>query len=195
MFGPTQARRSFLVLAALLTAIPTVAVAQSATAVRAAEPRDGSHDFDWEIGSWRTKLRRLQRPLTGSTSWVSYEGTTIVREILNGRSNLVELVIDGPAGKIEGLSLRLYDPEARQWSLNFSNIASGTLSPPVVGEFKDGRGEFYGTDVLYGRTILVRFVMSDITPSSARFEQAFSADGGRTWEVNWIAEDTKVAPR
>jgi len=87
---------------------------------------------------------------------------------------------------------RLYNPDAHQWSLNFSNSSSGTLSPPVYGEFKDGRGEFFGQDSLGSRAILVRFVISPLTPDSIRFEQAFSDDGGKTWEVNWIATDTRV---
>ena len=155
-------------------------------------PRDGQKDFDFEIGSWQTQLRRRLKPLTGSNEWVEYEGTSIVRKILGGRANLVELDVKGPAGRIEGLSLRLYNPDARQWSLNFSNIRSGTLSPPVIGEFKNGRGEFYGADTLGTRAILVRFVIYDVAPNSAKFEQAFSDDGGKTWEVNWIATDTKI---
>jgi len=154
--------------------------------------RDGQHDFDFEIGTWKTHLSRLLHPLTGSKTWVEYEGTTVVRRVANGRANLVELVADGPAGHFEGVSLRLYNPESRQWSLNFSNIRTGTLSPPTIGEFKNGRGEFYNQDTLDGRAILVRFVISDITPDSCRFEQAFSDDGGRTWEVNWIATDTRL---
>jgi hypothetical protein len=154
--------------------------------------RDGSRDFDFEIGTWKTHLRRLQHPLTGSTTWVEYDGTSVVRKVWNGGANLVELDVDGPAGRIEGLSLRLYNPEARQWSLNFSNRRGGTLGPPTIGEFKNGRGEFYAQDTLGDRAILVRFVISNITPDSCRFEQAFSDDGGRTWEVNWIATDTRV---
>jgi hypothetical protein len=163
--------------------------------LQAAPPRDGAHDFDFEVGTWRTHLRRLQGPLSGSTTWVEYAGTSHVRPVLDGRANLVELSVHGPAGRIEGLSLRLYDPAAGQWSLNFSNVRSGTLSPPVIGAFEDGRGEFYGQDTLDGRAILVRFVISDVTPTSCRFEQSFSADGGRTWEPNWIAVDTRVSAR
>jgi hypothetical protein len=153
---------------------------------------DGQHDFDFEIGTWKTHLKRLKNPLSHSTTWVEYEGTTIVRKVWNGRANLVELEVDGPAGHIEGLSLRLYNPESRQWSLNFSNSAGGTLSPPSIGEFKNGRGEFYSQETFGARTILVRFVISDITPRSCRFEQSFSDDGGKTWEANWIATDTLV---
>jgi hypothetical protein len=154
--------------------------------------RDGQHDFDFHIGVWKTHLSRRLRPLTGSTTWVEYEGTTVVRKVWNGRANLVELQVDGAAGHIEALSLRLYNPESRQWSLNFSNSAGGTLSPPTIGEFKNGRGEFFNQETLNGRAIFVRFVISDITPNSVRFEQAFSDDGGKTWEVNWIATDTRV---
>jgi hypothetical protein len=156
------------------------------------EARDGRHDFDFEIGIWKTHLKRLVKPLTGSTTWVEYNGLTKVTKVLEGKANLVELTAKGPAGTFEGLSLRLYNPQARQWSLNFANANSGVLTPAAVGEFKNGRGEFYNQDTLNGRSILVRFVISDITPNSCRFEQAFSDDGGKTWEVNWIAVDTRI---
>src|SRR5436190_22185980 len=156
--------------------------------------RDGQHDFDFEIGTWKTHLSRRLHPLTGSAAWLEYEGTTVVRKVWDGRANLVELEADGPPGHFQGLSLRLYNPEARQWSLNFSNSKGGTLSQPVIGEFKNGRGEFYGQDTLDGRAILVRFVISDITVGACRFEQAFSDDGGQTWEVTWIAPETRVNP-
>jgi hypothetical protein len=158
----------------------------------AATSRNGSHDFDFEIGTWKTHLWRLVDPLTGSTKWVEYEGTSIVRKIWGGRANLVELVADGPADHFEGLNLRLYNPQSRQWSLNFAGSKSGTLSPPTIGEFNNGRGEFFSQETMNGRAILVRFVISDITPDSCRFEQAFSDGGGKNWEVNWIATDTRV---
>jgi hypothetical protein len=104
----------------------------------------------------------------------------------------LELEVAGPSGHIEGLSLRLYNPESHQWSLNFSNSTGGTISQPTIGEFNNGRGEFFDQETLNGRAILVRFVISDITPNSCHFEQAFSDDGGHTWEVNWIATDTRV---
>ena len=177
---------SSLWLAFLLLAVP-VCFAQTNPA-----PRDGNSDFDFEIGSWKTQLKRRLRPLSGSNEWVEYEGTSVVTKVLGGRANIVELDVKGSAGRIEGMSLRLYNPDARQWSLNFSNVRSGTLSPPVLGEFKNGRGEFYGADTLNNRAILVRFVIFDVTTSTAKFEQAFSDDGGKTWEVNWIATDTRL---
>ena len=158
-----------------------------------AEAPDGRNDFDFEIGTWHTRVSRRLHPLTGSTTWAEYEGRSVVRKIGKGPANLVELDVAGPAGRIQGLSLRLYNPEARQWSLHYSNSAGGTLTPPVVGGFRQGRGEFYGQDTLAdGRTVLVRFLIACATTDSCHFEQAFSADGGRAWEVNWIATDTRV---
>ena len=157
-----------------------------------ATQRDGQHDFDFEIGTWNTHLSRLQDPLTGSRTWIEYNGTSVVRKIWDGRANLVELEVDGHTGHVEGLSLRLYNPQSHQWSLNFANVKASTLSVPTIGEFKNGRGEFYDQEPFNGRMILVRNVWSDITANSCRFEQAFSDDGGKTWETNWIAVDTRV---
>jgi len=187
------APRPALLLCGLLAALgPGQARAQSADVQPKA--RDGQRDFDFEIGTWKTRLSVLKQPLTGSTTWVQYEGTTVVRKVWDGRANLVELEAEGPAGHIEALSLRLYNPQSRQWSLNFSNSRTGTLSPPSIGEFTaDGRrGAFYSQETLDGRAILVRFVITPVTPDSLRFEQAFSGDGGKTWELNWVATDTRV---
>lgn len=156
-------------------------------------PRDGSRDFDFEIGTWHTLLKRLQHPLTGSSTWIEYNGTSVVRKVWGGKANLVELDVTGPAGRILGLSLRLYNPESRQWSLNFANASAGTMSVPTVGEFRNGRGEFYDQESFNGRMILIRNVFTDITPTSYRFEQSFSDDGGKTWELNWVAVDTRVS--
>ena len=155
--------------------------------------RDGAHDFDFEIGTWKTHVARLLHPLSGSNTWAQYDGTSVVRKVWNGRANLVELEVDGPAGHIEALSLRLYNPQSRQWSLNFASGRGGTLGVPTVGGFKDGRGEFYDQEQFGDRSVLVRFVISVLSADSCHFEQAFSADGGRTWEANWIATDTRVA--
>jgi hypothetical protein len=153
---------------------------------------DGEHDFDFEIGTWKTHLKRLAHPLTGSTTWVTCDGTTTVHKVWDGKANLVELEVDCPGGHVSALSLRLYNPQSRQWSLNFSNAKDGTLGQPTIGEFQNGIGEFYDQETLDSRAILVRFVIKDITPNSCRFEQAFSKDGGKTWEMNWIATDTRV---
>jgi hypothetical protein len=184
---------ALLLAAVAMLCAPQKSVAlQNAGAPMPAEQRDGSHDFDFEIGTWKTHIHRLVHPLSGSAAWSDYDGISVVRKIWNGRANMVELEVDGPAGHIEGLSLRLYNPESRQWSLNFANSRGGVLGVPTVGEFRNGRGEFYDQEPFNGRMILVRNIWSDITPTSARFEQAFSDDGGKTWEVNWIATDTRV---
>lgn len=197
MMAPSRPMRACLLAAALgCVFLPLVALSQTAaprvSARSGSAGRDGQHDFDFHIGTWKTRLRRLLHPLTGSTTWAEYEGTTVVRKVWNGRANLVELVADGPAGHFEGLSLRLYNPESRQWSLNFANANVGVITQPTIGEFKNGRGEFFDQETLNGRAIFVRFIISDITPNSCRFEQAYSDDGGKTWEVNWIATDTRV---
>lgn len=181
----------FMLFAAMLAAQTNSTTAKAGTQARAGE-HDGQHDFDFEIGDWKTHVRRLAHPLSGSPEWIECEGTTVVRKVWEGRANLLELEADCPTGHFEGLNLRLYNPQSHQWSLNFANSNQGTLNQPTIGEFKNGRGEFYDQEDFNGRTILVRFVISDITPNSCRFEQAFSTDGGKTWEVNWIATDTRV---
>ena len=179
-------------MGALACALSLAPPATGQQAPAAAERRDGQHDFDFEIGVWKTHLKRLLHPLSGSNSWVELEGTTVVRKIWNGQANLAELTTGAASGHLQVLSLRLYDPRSRQWSLNTANANSGSLSVPTIGEFKNGRGEFFDQESFNGRTILVRNVWSDITADSCRFEQAFSDNGGKTWEVNWIAVDTRV---
>ncbi len=153
--------------------------------------RDGRHDFDWDIGSWKTHQKRLLHPLTGSTTWVEYQGTDVVRKIWDGANQgLIEA--QGPAGRLEIYTLRVYNPDAHQWNIYSTNPAAGVLGPPAVGEFKNGRGEFYDQETYNGRAILVRFAVFDITPDSCGFEQAFSADGGKTWEANFIVTETLV---
>lgn len=153
--------------------------------------RDAQRDFDFEFGAWNTSVQVLRAPLSGTEDWLEYEGTTVVHDFLDGRANLAELSVEGPAGRIEGLSFRLYNPETGEWSLNYANIRSGVLTEPVIGGFSDGRGEFYSRQTFNGEPIIVRFVISDITENSIRFEQAFSPDDGETWETNWIAIDTR----
>ena len=154
--------------------------------------RDGQHDFDFAIGKWRTHLSRLRHPLTGSNEWVEYDGSSVVRKVWNGRANLEEFAAHGASGQIEGLTLRLYNPESHQWNQSWSTSNDGTLSQPMVGRFNNGRGEFFDQESFQGRMIYVRWVWSEITNNSCRFEQSFSADGGKSWEVNWINLYTQV---
>jgi hypothetical protein len=185
-----------LVLIATIFVLSTIAAMAQSPTPGAAPPaasamRDGQHDFDFSIGTWKTHVSRLQNPLTGSTSWVEYDGISVVRGILSGRANLFELAADGPAGHLEGVGLRLYNPQSHQWSLNWANGKAGILGVPTIGEFKNGRGVFVDQESFDDRVILVRNSFMDITPDSARFEQTFSDDGGETWETNWVMTFTR----
>lgn len=151
------------------------------------------HDFDWEFGRWATHVKVLHSPLSTDAAWHEYQGTSIVHPLAGGRANVVELDVSGPSGTIQGVALRLFHAQSGQWSLNFANLSDGLLTTPTIGEFTDGRGEFHGLDTVRGRSVLVRFVISEVTADSARFEQSYSADGGRTWELNWVAADTRLA--
>jgi hypothetical protein len=174
------------------TARTNSAATKAALQPRAGE-RDGQHDFDFFVGTWKFHLKRRLKPLTGSNSWVEFDGIDVDRNILNGKANIDELAVDGPTGHVEGLTLRLYNPETHQWSLYWADGKAGVIGgPPNVGEFRNGRGEFYCQDTYNGRMIFIRYVWSDITANSAHFEQSYSDDGGRTWEVNWITDQTRI---
>jgi hypothetical protein len=155
---------------------------------------DHQHDFDWEIGDWNVHLRRLIHPLTDSKSWVELKGTAHVRKVWNGRANLLELELNSPAGHIEGLSLRLYNPQSERWSVYFATSDDGTLGTPMVGQFQNGRGEFSDRELFHGKMIDVHFVFSDVTEKSFHGEQSFSPGGGKSWETNWIEDFTRVEP-
>jgi len=182
-------------LAALAVAAPVAAQPAPAArppAVPAPQLPDGAHDFDFEFGDWTAHIARRLKPLTGSTEWVEYDGTSVVRPWWDGRANVGELRVSGPAGKIEGMTVRLYDPASRQWKIHWANAADGALGAPMIGGFDGNRGLFYNQEMLGNRAILVRFIFSGISPRSFRIEQAFSADGGTSWETNWISDFTKV---
>jgi hypothetical protein len=154
--------------------------------------RDGQHDFDFELGSWKIHLKKLMHPLTGSNDWVEFDGTSVTRKIWDGRSQVEEFEVDAPTGHIEGLTLRLYNPQSHQWRLYWANSKVGVMDPPQIGEFKDGHGVFLAQDTINGKTVLVRFDWSNTNTGTPHFEQSFSDDGGKTWEVNWITDQTKV---
>jgi hypothetical protein len=165
-------------------------------ASKAAFQYDGQHDFDFEVGTWKIHLSQLFHPLTGSKEWEQFDGTTTTEKVWGGRAFLEQFETDSPGGgHIEGLTLRLYNPQSHQWSLYWATSKTGTLSQPTVGEFKDGVGEFYDQEPYNGRMILVRYIWSKITPTSAHFEQSFSNDGGKTWEVNWITDQTRIGQK
>jgi hypothetical protein len=179
-------RRMLSLLAASLLVIPPLAAQPSP--LHAARPalRDGSHDFDFERGAWKIHIRRLLHPLTGSNEWVEYDGVKTDMLIWSGKANIAEVKADGPEGHLDFVALRLYDPAAHQWSLNFASKGSGAFGAPLYGEMRDGHMEFIGSDTANERNILVRFILRSDGPGKASSEQYFSGDGGRSWELNWI---------
>lgn len=149
-----------------------------------AETDPRSRDFDFLLGSWTVEHRRLRDRLAGSTDWESFEGTAECRSVLGGVGNVDEITM--PTRGLIGMTLRLFDRRTGRWSLHWASSVTGALEPPVVGGFDEGVGHFYGDDVHEGRSIRVRFIWDDITPTTARWQQAFSADGERSWETNWV---------
>jgi len=153
--------------------------------------RDGSHDFDFLIGDWKAHVRRLPDRLNNSNVWVEYDGISNHKKLLDSNANFEEFDVTSTDKKlrIKAQTLRLYNPTSRQWSIYLVDLDNGTIGlPPVVGSFTGNRGEFYDQEDFKGRAILVRYMWLNISPSSARMEQSFSPDGGKTWEVNWICE-------
>ncbi len=184
-----------LAFAALLTAGRLEARADPAPAAR-----DGQHDFDGLVGSWTIHLKKRLRPLTGSNEWIEFDGTVVCRQIWNGHAEVEEFNVDSPANNIHihGVAVRLYNPQTGQWSIYWANEKNGAMDPvPQIGHFSGGQGEdwqgeFYSQDSLDGRPIFIRFAWTNIATAHPHFEQAFSSDGGKTWEVNWITEQTRV---
>ena len=182
-------------LAVLLQPLGTLAQDDSGASRTTSQPtaeRDGQHDFDPLIGSWKYHLKRRLHPLTGSTTWIELNGTGVCYKVWDGGAQLDTFEADGPTGHIEGLTLRLYNPQSHQWRLYWANSKIGILDPPQVGEFKNGQGEFFAQDTINGKTILIRFDWTNMTTNSPHFEQSFSDDGGKTWEVNWITDQTRI---
>ena len=152
--------------------------------------QDAIHDFDFLRGSWRVHNRRLLKRLQHADEWEEFKAMTPENfAVLDGLGNIDELhTEDDPIG----MSLRFFNRETGQWSIYWVSHRDGVLQPPVVGGFKDGVGIFEGADVWDGKPIRVRFTWSDITPTSARWQQSFSPDDGQTWELNWVMDFTRI---
>ena len=160
--------------------------------------RDGRRDFDFLHGRWSVRSERLRERLAGSRDWDIFEAGNECRPILDGMGNIDAFDSDWNAsqrnGGYHGMTLRLYDPRERRWSIRWASNLGGVLEPPVFGHFEDGVGTFHGEDTHDGRPVQVRFVWDGISPSTANWQQAFSVDGGRSWETNWIMRMTRVRP-
>ncbi len=153
---------------------------------------DGRNDFDFLIGSWKVHHHMLKQRLKGSTEWLEFEGDTVARKILNGIGNMDDNLIQMPTGPVQAMTLRLFNPVSKEWSIYWSTERTGILDVPVIGSFKEGIGEFYSQEIFEGRHIYSRFIWSKITETSCQWEQAFSEDGCKTWETNWIMEFDRV---
>lgn len=166
---------------------------EPASADPSPSPTDGRHDFDFLHGRWRVAHRRLRERLAGGTAWEEFAGTCEARPILGGLGNVDDNLVGLPAGGYRAATLRLFDPATGLWSIHWVDGRAMALDPPVRGRFADGIGTFHGEDVLDGRPIRVRFLWTAVTARSARWEQAFSADGGASWEDNWVMGFERVA--
>ena len=157
---------------------------------------DGLGGFDFLIGTWKSRQKRLKSVLSGSDDWEEFEGRQTVQKILGGRANMDEFTLHLPSGPRFGFTLRLYDPKTRVWSIyGLSSSDPTVMSVPTIGGFKNGRGEFFDYEVFQGRAIFVRFTWTHSGTESCHWEQAFSIDAGKTWEVNWIADFTRDSSR
>jgi len=179
-----------LVLPCLIAGVAQ-AETPAATPPNAAPAHDGGHDFDFLIGDWKAHVRRLPNRLVGSHAWDEYDGISNHKKILDSNSNFEEFEVwsKDRSLHIKAQTLRLYDPQSHQWRIYQVDVDKGTLElPPMVGQFSGRQGQFYNQQDWKGQAVLVRYVWTDISPHASRMEQSFSADGGRSWEVNWICE-------
>jgi hypothetical protein len=160
------------------------------------EHESKASDFDFLIGRWQVHHRRLKERLAGDTSWEEFGGSSALRTLMDGRANVDDNVIDLPGGPYRAVTLRSFDPASKQWAIRWlDGRHPHQIDVPMVGSFERGVGTFYADELFNGWPIRVRFLWSNITADSCRWEQAFSADAGRTWETNWIMDFTRAPQR
>ena len=154
----------------------------------------GLHDFDFLVGHWQVRHRRLKERLANSHEWIEFDGTSVVQKVMGGHGLIDDNVLHFPPGAYRAAGLRVFDVESGQWSIWWldGRMPLGPMDPPVRGSFRDGTGTFLADETFNGTPIRVRFTWSAITPSSCHWEQAFSTDGGATWETNWVMDFERV---
>ena len=190
-----QRLRTALIASAFLIVGATAHATQDTPKPPQGSPNlSGLHDFDFLAGSWRVHHRRLKERLADSHEWVSFEGTCTMRPLMDGYGNVDDNFLDMPGNPYHGVGLRSYDTKTGEWAIWWvdGRMPHSPLDPPVKGHFENGVGNFYSDDTLRGKTIRVRYTWSHITPTSARWEQAYSPDAGKTWETNWEMEFERV---
>jgi len=196
------ARRRLLVAAATSALIlPAAARAKASnpssgkpdTMPTSAPPNDGRRDFDFYLGRWQVRNRRLKERFVGSDDWEEYAATDESKPILGGLGSIDDYRTEHFGGDFRGMAIRFFNPQTRLWSAYWSTNRSGTLDPPVVGGFKDGIGTFFGYDQDGDRAVYVRCLWSEIAAAHVKWEQAFSIDQGKTWETNLVMDMTRLA--
>lgn len=187
-----RAMLAAVVLAAVMGSIAPAHSSQDHPKPRQAANLTGLHDFDFLIGEWQVHHRVLKAE---GHEWVEFDGTSSTRKLMDGWGNVEDNVLNPPSGAYRAVGLRSYDPKTGQWAIWWLDGRNplGTLDPPVQGGFENGVGNFYSEDTLKGKPIRTRYTWSHITATSARWEQAYSLDAGKTWETNWIMEFRRVS--
>jgi len=197
---PNPERRDAMRLSLLVAALNSIpfsaarGAADQKSKEHAAVTNDPIHDFDLFFGSWRAQHRRLKARLANNNEWLEFDGTSTMQPLLGGYGNMDDNVFNMPDGAYRGVSVRAFDPKTKTWAIWWLDGRDPhTIDVPVIGTFKDGVGAFYADETFNGKPIKVRFLWSRITPTSRQWEQAFSPDGGKTWETNWVTNFTKMA--
>ena len=178
----------FLSLAACLA----IAVAQSSFAQSVTSVRDGSHDFDFALGNWTTEVTIIKDPFNKPNEQTHMRGTKIARPIWNGRGWIEEIGADGPDSHWQGATIFLYDPSAHQWSQNYVDSSEGRMEPPSIGQYRDGKLEFYSQEVVGGQSMLIRGTWTIMSKDLHSYEVARSNDGGRSWHPSFIAKVSRA---
>ena len=153
-----------------------------------------AQDFDFLFGAWSIKHRRLKERLKGSGEWEEFAGTSETRPILDGSGNIEDHSIEFPGGPYRAAALRSFDAASGSWAIWWlDGRHPHVLDVPVVGGFADGVGTFLANDQYQARPVKVRFLWSDISKNTCRWQQAFSPDAGATWETNWVMEFARIS--
>ena len=154
----------------------------------------GLHDFDFLVGEWRVHHRTLKERLANSHEWIEFEGTLVNYPLMGGYSNVDDTVFEKPGAPFRGVALRSFDAKTQQWSIWWldSRTPLGPVEPPMRGSFRDGVGTFYADEIFNGKPVRTRFLWTKTAPTSWHWEQAYSPDGGKTWETNWVQDIVRV---
>ena len=187
-------RRDVMRLSLLATATGAIPVNSSlAATTKDNAVQDHSHDFDFFFGDWKVRHRYLKARLSGSSEWIEFDGTTRTQPLLNGLGNVDDNFLDKPGAAYRAATVRAFDPKTNTWAIWWLDQRNPQhLDPPLVGRFENGVGTFHADDTFNGKPIKVRFLWMPKSADAAQWEQAFSADGGRTWETNWVMQFTRV---